>query len=52
MSFDQGTIVNFLFYAEAVPQCEPLIPISVVWFFTEFSTSDPGEKKNVEKTLI
>jgi hypothetical protein len=52
MSFDQGTFVNFLFYTVAVPQCEPLIPGSVFRFSTEFSTSDPGEKKNVEKTLI
>ncbi len=52
MSFDQGAIVNFLCYAIEVHACEPLILGSVVRFSTEYSTSDPGKKKNVEASGI
>ncbi len=45
MSFDQGTIVNFLFYAIEAHACEPLIPESIFGFSNDYSTSDPGKKK-------
>ncbi len=52
MSFDQGAIVNFLFYAIEAQACEPLIPESVFRFSIDYSTSDGCEKKNVEVSGI